>query len=417
MTQSRSGSAFIYVTSLFFVWGFITATNDVLVPAVRSIFTLNYSESMLTQFAFFLSYGIVSLPASTLVARLGASRSILLALGAMVAACLIMPLATVLDSYWVVLLALFVLGSGIALLQVSANPLAASLGRPEHSHLRLTLSQAFNSLGTAIAPYVGSLVVLRGGVFSGGQDAVANRAESLGHINMAYGAAALVLVLLAIALWRVRTAFDAGGQELQVGQVSPFEALKSRWALAGGAAIFLYVGAEVAVGSILINFLVQPQILGASYEEAGRLVALYWSGAMVGRFAGSLLMRRFQAATLLTGVTVMAGLLCLAVTQLTHWPAAVAALAVGLCNSIMFPTIFTLTLERSSAPQASTSGLLCTAIVGGALLPQAMGRVADTAGISLGFLIPACAYAGLVFFAVAARRSKAMLRVAAVSLH
>jgi len=407
----KQNHAFIYVTSLFFAWGFVTATLDPLVPLVRSVFTLSYSESLLTQFAFFLSYGIVSLPASSFVARKGSAVSIIVALLCMVLGCLIFPLATSLRAYWMVLVALFVLGSGITLLQVAANPLAASLGSPERSHLRLTLSQAFNSLGTVLAPWIGAMVMLRGGVFAGGSSE-----ESLRSVDLTYVVMAGFIALLAFGIWRVRSLLSAAEEAHE--SHSPFEALGSRWALGGAASIFLYVGAEVSVASLMINFLMQPQILGISAERAGWLLGYcYWGGAMVGRFAGSWLMSRFPAGKLLALAAVAAALLCLTVTQLGGAVAAVAALSVGLFNSIMFPTIFTLTLERSTAARASTSGLLCVAIVGGALLPQLVGLVADAAGaLAPTFFVPAFAYLLIGLFALATVRAPA-IRLAEESPH
>jgi FHS family L-fucose permease-like MFS transporter len=406
MTQSasRSSLAFTYVTTLFFAWGFVTATLDPLVPLVRSVFTLSYSESLLTQFAFFLSYGIISLPAAGFVARRGSAASIIIALLCMVAGCLIFPLATNLRAYPLVLLALFVLGSGITLLQVAANPLAAALGSPERSHLRLTLSQAFNSLGTVLAPIIGSVMMLRGGVFGAGSDIESNRAESLKHVDQSFLLVALAVLFLAAGLWRVRRLLVTPGLTPQDTWSSPLAALGSRWAVAGAVGIFLYVGAEVSIGSVIISFLIQPQILAVVPERAGFLLSFYWLGAMVGRFAGSLLLARWRAGPLLTGAALIAGLLCITVSQTTGRLAAAAVLSIGLFNSIMFPTIFTLTLERSSVPAPATSGLLCVAIVGGAILPQLVGKVADNAGLSVTFLVPALAYLGIALFAAATAR-------------
>ena len=412
---ARMNQAFIYVTSLFFAWGFITATLDTLVPLVKSVFTLSYSESLLTQFAFFLSYGIVSLPASSLVARKGSAVSIIIALTTMVVGCLIFPVATSLRAYPLFLAALFVLGSGITLLQVAANPLAAALGTPGKSHMRLVLSQAFNSLGTTIAPYLGARLLLSGGVFSGNQDEAA-LAESLHKVDTAYLIVAAALALLTFGLWRVRVYLTAASLAADEAPHSPFEALKSRWAVAGAVGIFLYVGAEVSVGSLVINFLVNT--LGIPYEEGGHLLSFYWGGAMVGRFIGSILLSRFRAGPLLTIAALAACALCAVVSQSGGDVAAAALLSIGLFNSIMFPTIFTLTLERSSAPPASTSGLLCMAIVGGALLPQLVGRVADATSLSLAFLVPSAAYLCIAFFAAASsRKAPVVLAEAGQSPH
>lgn len=401
---AKPNAAFAYVTMLFFAWGFVTATIDPLVPAVRSIFSLGYAESLLTQFAFFLAYGIVSLPAAGIVGRLGAARSVIAALLVMVAGCLLMPVATLVRAYPLVLLALFVIASGITLLQVAANPLSAALGRPERSHFRLTLSQAFNSLGTVLAPYIGAQIMLSGGVFAGPARGEADIAASLRAIDTAFLLIAGVILVLAWFLFRVRHRITAAAPAIAGGGASVAGAFRSRWAVAGALAIFLYVGAEVSIGSVMINFLEQPGVLGVPAQRAGELLALYWGGAMIGRFAGSALLARLPAGALLATAAAVAAALCLLVSQSAGTVAGVAALSIGLFNSIMFPTIFTLTLERSSASTPATSGLLCMAIVGGAVLPLLVGTVADRAGLAPAFLVPALAYLLIAGFGVAAAR-------------
>jgi MFS transporter, FHS family, L-fucose permease len=401
-------AAFIAVTTLFFAWGFITAMIDPLIPSVRAIFSLSYTQSMLTQFAFFMSYGIVSLPGATLVARAGYGRSILLALTAMIAGCLFMPVATYLQRYELVLVALFVIGSGITVLQLAANPLAAVLGAPERSHYRLTLSQSFNSLGTVISPYLGSMLLLRGGVFASNGAAVddAGRAASLHNIDTGFLSIAAMLVLLLVFIWRSSNRLNNSAPPPAPAHDSVLGALKSRWALLGAAAIFLYVGAEVSIGSALTNFLHQPDMLDVTLDRAGQISSVYWLGAMIGRFAGSVLLTRVRATLLLSLAAAFAAVLCLCVNQGTGMTAAACALAIGLCNSIMFPTIFTLTLERSSASAAGTSGLLCMAIIGGALLPQVAGRVADASGLHAAFLVPMAAYIVITVFAMSAAKAR-----------
>lgn len=418
MTSKTNGlrAAFISVTTLFFAWGFITATIDPLIPSVRAIFSLTYTESMLTQFAFFMAYGVVSLPGAALVARLGYGRSIIVALVAMIAGCLVIPLATHLGLYELVLVALFIIASGITVLQVAANPLAAALGPPERSHFRLVLSQAFNSLGTVIAPFLGSMVMLSGGMFAAHEgavevDAVARRSESLRSIDTAFLVIVAMIVLLTLLIWRFRKRMEAAAPALATGPKTPvMAALASRWAVFGAIAIFLYVGAEVSIGSIMINFLHQPEVLDVTLERAGKLLSLYWMGAMVGRFAGSALLTRVPAAKLLAIFALMASALCLTVSQTGGGAAAYSAIAVGLFNSIMFPVIFTLTLERSTASQAATSGLLCMAIVGGAILPLTVGRIADKLGLHAAFLVPMVAYAAISVFAMASARARVTTR-------
>jgi MFS transporter, FHS family, L-fucose permease len=415
-TKRDLTAALAAVTTLFFAWGFITAMIDPLIPSVRAIFSLTYAQSMLTQFAFFLAYGVVSLPAAALVARLGYSRSVICALLAMIAGCLIVPLATKVDHYELVLVALFVIAGGITVLQVAANPLAAALGAPERSHLRLTLSQAFNSLGTVIGPYLGATLMLRGGLFAssngaaaGAVDAATLRSESLRNIDTSFLLIAGLIGALALFIWSFRRRLAIATPPAQA-QDSVTGALRSRWAVLGAGAIFLYVGAEVSVGSNLINFLHQSDVLDLTQERAGKLVSLYWLGAMVGRFAGSALLARFRAVRLLSVNAFVAAVLCLAVSQGAGVFAAGCALAIGLFNSIMFPNIFTLTLERSTASPAATSGLLCMAIVGGAVLPPATGLIADyitgSAGLHSAFLLPMVAYALICGFAVTAARAR-----------
>ena len=411
--SSRSGhnlsAAFIAVTTLFFAWGFITAMIDPLIPSVRAIFNLSYTQSMLTQFAFFMSYGIVSLPGAALVARAGYGRSILIALVAMIVGCLVVPVATSVHRYELVLVALFIIGSGITVLQLAANPLAAVLGSSERSHFRLTFSQAFNSLGTVIAPYLGSMLMLHGGVFEKGgsaADAVAGREVSLRSIDTSFLWIAAMITLLAVFIWRFSGRLNRAAPPPAPAHDSILHALQSRWALLGSAAIFLYVGAEVSIGSTMINFLHQPDVLDVTLERAGKLTALYWLGAMIGRSVGSALLTRLRATLLLGIAAATAAVLCLSVSQGAGMVAAGCAISVGLFNSIMFPTIFTLTLERSSASAAATSGLLCMAIIGGAILPQITGRIADAAGLHAAYLLPMAAYVAIGVFAMMAAKAR-----------
>ncbi|WP_428151955.1 glucose/galactose MFS transporter [Brevundimonas sp.] len=477
-----TGLAFAYVTTLFFAWGFATSLIDPLVAAVRGVFSLNFTEALLTQFAWFTAYGVFALPAAFVLARLGYARSIVGALGVMVLGALIVPLSTLLDFYPGVLAALFVIGGGVTLLQVAANPLAAALGSERGSHFRLVLSQAFNSLGTVVGPLLGATVMLSGGIFvAGGVTALGSfsalillglgvvfglvagallgglrrdlkgwiplgaaiglavgwliflqnyigglapsaapsapveaapavldpalRAQTLANIDAVFIGLAVFFALLAGFIWIIRSKLSLASVSTEKG-ASPFEALKSRWAVFGAIGIFIYVGSEVAIGSLMTNFLESSNILSLSVSDAGRLVALYWAGALMGRFAGSALLTRIPAATLLIVFTTVAAILCAVVTQTGGATAAFAALAVGLFNSIMFPAIFTLTLERSTAPASATSGLLVFGIIGGAILPLVAGRVADAAGvINPAFYVPLVGYILLVVFAVAASRA------------
>lgn len=416
MTDTQSakprgtGLAFAYVTTLFFAWGFATSLIDPLIAAVRKVFDLTTTEALLTASAWFIAYAVVSIPAAGLLGRLGYSRSIIFALGVMVVGCLIIPLATLVDVYEIVLLGLFVIASGVTLLQVAANPLVAVLGSPRGSHARLNFSQFFNSLGTTLGPLLGSGVLLTGGVFAAGAVVtVATRDESLRSIDFAFLGLGGFFALVAFFIFTARKKINAAAAGAQGdAMASPLKAFSSRWAVFGALAIFVYVGSEVTIGGLLTNFLASPSILNLPEVDAGRLVSFYWGGAMIGRLIGAALLTRVPAGVLLTVNTVIAATLCLVVTQTSGTTAAYAAIGVGFFNSIMFPTIFTLTLERSTAPVSATSGLLCTAIVGGAVLPLIGGMLVDDAAeiFNPAFFVPMVGYLLLVVFALAASRAR-----------
>ena len=406
-------AAFIIVTCLFFAWGFITSLIDPLVAAVKGIFSLSDLEAQLSASAFFIAYGVMSFPAAVLLARKKAVPTILIALVMMVAGCLIMLAAANIAIYSIVLLGLFVLASGITILQVAANPLAAALGAPEGSHFRLTLSQTFNSLGTFIGPYLGAVLFLKGVEVKEGTvitDAV--RDQSLAGIDSACFWIAGLIILIAFFIWSGRRVITAAAppppaETATRGIVSTFaDAVSSRWALLGGAAIFLYVGAEVAIGTQMALFLNSDGVLGISLEDAGKMVSLYWGGAMVGRLIGSGLLTRVRATTLLATFTAIACALCLYVFAVGGVSSGYAALSIGLFNSIMFPVIFTLTLERSTASEEATSGFLCFSIVGGAAIPPLVGLVSGNSSYVTAFIVPAICYALLCGFALAASRTR-----------
>lgn len=406
--RRRTLPAFAAVTTLFFAWGFITSNNDPLIVALRAAFHLDYTQALLTQIVFFLAYGLLSLPAAWLTSRIGPVDMILGSLGIMASGCLLVFASTSAGDFWPILAALFVLASGFTALQVAANPLAAELGAPQRSHLRLNFAQSFNSLGVVVGVHFGSLVMLADPALRAASSSamdVARRGELLRAVDRAFliMAALLAGLLLMFACLRGflsratpnhRTAVPAG----------MFEALRSPWAIFGAAAIGLYVGAEVSIGSIMINFLNQRSVLGLPFDDAGAYLAnFYWGGALCGRLVGTALLTKVRATWLLVGCGIIAALLCLTVLASHGHVAGYAALAIGFFNSIMFPTIFTITLERSGVSQSSTSGLLCVAIFGGALLPVAVGTIADTLGLSASFIVPLAAYAFIAFFAAAAR--------------
>lgn len=403
--------AFLSVITLFFAWGFISSNNDPLIATLKASFDLNYTEALLTQLVFFTAYGLMSIPAAAVLSRAGAVPTILAALSIMIAGCLLVQFVTRYQSFEIILAALFVLGIGITMLQVAANPLAAALGPPERSHFRLTFAQAFNSLGVVLGVYYGSAIMLGEDVLKAGHAPInnaADRAIALAGVTHAFLIIAAMLVALMLFIWASRRRIAAAAKaSADRHPGSALGALKSRWAVFGAIAIGLYVGAEVSIGSIMINFLNRPEILDLPLETAGfYLGSIYWMGALIGRFIGSALLTRVSATRLLAIAAAAAATLCAIVATSAGPIAAFAALAVGLFNSIMFPTIFTITLERSGVSQASTSGLLCLAIVGGGMLPFAVGRFADASSLSLAFVIPMLGYAAIAMFAVLAARAR-----------
>lgn len=404
LRQLGIGGAFLSVTTLFFAWGFISSNNDPLIVALRAAFQLNYTQGLAIQLVSFLAYGLWSLPAASLGNRMGPANTILIALTTMIAGCLLVRLVLPWDSYGAILAALFVLALGITTLQVAANPLAAALGPQRTSHFRLNFAQTFNSLGVVLGVNYGASLMLGDRVLTAGQGRIssaAERAELLGAVSVTYAIMAAMLAALALLAWFQRKRI---AQVTAVVQHSPaasvLDALRSRWALSGALAIGLYVGAEVSIGSIMINFLHSREVMNLPLEAGGRYLAnLYWGGALVGRFIGSILLTRVSAGRLLAACAFSAALLCLFALSDAGPVSGYAALAVGLFNSIMFPTIFSLTLERSGVSQSSTSGLLCLAIAGGGALPFLVGRLADSTSLAAAFVIPAAAYLVIALFA------------------
>jgi MFS transporter, FHS family, L-fucose permease len=411
-SAAGTAGAFAVVTSLFFAWGFITSLIDPLVAAVKGIFSLTDLQAQLSASAFFIAYGVMSFPAAVLLSRRRSVPTILIALALMVAGCLLMLWAATVAVYGLVLFGLFILASGITILQVAANPLAAVLGPPGRSHFRLTFSQAFNSLGTFIGPYLGAVLFLKGvEVKEGTAITDSARASSLAGIDAAFLWIAALIALLGVFIWVSRrlitnAAPPPPGETARRGIVATFiEAASSRWALFGGAAIFLYVGAEVAIGTQMALFLNSDDVLGISLEDAGKMVSLYWGGAMVGRLVGSALLTRVAATTLLAIFAAAACAICLYIFAVGGMSSGYAALTIGLFNSIMFPVIFTLTLERSTASEEATSGFLCFSIVGGAAIPPLVGLVSGASDYVTAFIVPAICYAILAAFAIAASRA------------
>jgi len=380
------------VVALFFIWGGLTSLNDILIPKLKGLFQLSYAEAMLTQFAFFMAYFIVSLPAGRLVARVGYLKGIVIGLGVMALGCVMFVPAAASGVYATFLAALFVLAAGITVLQVAANPLIANLGRAATSHSRLTLAQAFNSLGTTLFPPIGAALIL-------GNAQQANAASVVGH---AYVGIAIALVLVAAFFWLRRRQLPATA-EAATDLGGSFGLLRHPRLGGGVASIFLYVGAEVAIGSLLVNYLTQPDVMALSSEAAGKMLAFYWGGAMVGRFIGAGALRLLSPGKVLAGVAVGAAALALLSAASTGSFAGWALLAVGLMNAIMFPTIFSLGVEGLGERTPQGSGLLCMAIVGGALIPLAVGALADATSLATALVIPAACYLLIAAYGWSAR--------------
>ena len=389
------------VTALFFMWGFLTALNDILIPHLRGVFTLSYAQAALVQFTFFGAYFLTALPWGRVVTRLGYQRGIVLGLAiAGVGALLFHPAAGRL-SYGLFLGALFVLAAGITLLQVAANPYVTVLGPPETASSRLNLTQAFNSLGTTLAPLVGGLLIFAAAVGPG--SSTADRLATARTVQGPYVGLAVALFLLAgvIALARlprIAAEGEGDGSGPHEGAGAPRHVLGVRHLMLGAIGIFVYVGAEVTIGSFLINYLGLPRIAGLDEGAASRYVAYYWGAAMVGRFAGAALLRRGDPGRLLAAFAVAAAVLT-TIAVLGGGPLAMwAVLAVGLCNSIMFPTIFTLAIRGLGRRTGEGSSILIMAIVGGALVPLACGVLADRVGLQAAFVLPALCYLYVVWY-------------------
>lgn len=408
-SRPRSGAAepiVVLVGLLFFAWGFSTVLVDSLIPKLKALFALSYGEVMLTQFCFFAAYFIMSIPASYLLNRLGYGKAIVLGLAVMALGDLGFAPAASLGVFWGFLATLFVTASGITLLQVASNPLMASLGDPTKSHSRLTLAQAFNSLGTFVGPYIGASFILGDNgaapvdpTTASPQDLATYRVAEAHAVQMPFLAIAALLIALAITFWLMRRASGIPPLDSKAPVGIGLDLLRRHPRLVFGAlSIFVYVGAEVTIGSLMTNYLMQPDILGWKAADAGRMVSFYWGGAMVGRFIGSFLLRLVAPGKLLSMAAVIAGSLSLSASLLVGVQASVAIIAVGLFNSIMFPTIFTLGLEGLGEETPRGSGILCMAIVGGAIIPPLSGLVADHFGVATALLVPVLCYGWIAVY-------------------
>lgn len=406
------------VTTLFFMWGFLTSLNDILIPHLKSIFDLNYFEVMFVQFCFFLAYAVFSIPAGIIIERVGYKKSMVAGLLIMGLGSLLFVPAAMVPSFPLFLLALTVLATGITGLQVSANPYVAVLGSAKTASSRLTLTQAFNSLGTVLGPRLGAALILGGvatytaeqlGTMSP-QALHAYRVQEASTVKLPYALIAVALIVLGIVIARFKLPQIP---QAEGGHATPTGAHDSIWhhrnLVMGAIAIFTYVGAEVAIGSFLVNYLHEPYIGNLTLVQAGAYLAFgYWFGAMVGRFAGSWVLRQVPPrAVLALHALVAATLVCTSMAT-TGAFAMWSMILVGLFNSIMFPTIFTLGIEGLGPLTGEGSGLLNTAIVGGAVIPLAQGLIADRVGIHHAFILPVLCYLYIALFAMKGKQLQAV---------
>jgi FHS family L-fucose permease-like MFS transporter len=399
----------LFVMGLFFIFGGITSLNDVIIPKLKELFTLNYTQAMLVQFCFFTAYAVIGIPGARLVKKIGYMRGAVAGLVTMMAGCLMFIPASQTATYALFLLALFVLASGVVIVQVVANPLISLLGKPETVHSRLTFAQAFNSAGTTVFPYFGSILILgslatvTADQLSGVELDAYRTAESQAIVHGYLGIAAALAVVAGV-VWLFRNALKGEKHEASSG-LAGLDLLKRKRFGFGALCIFLYVGAEVAIGSLIVNYLMQSHVMGLEEQTAGKLIAYYWGGAMVGRFIGSAVLRVISPGMVLAAVAVGAIALIAFSTQTTGAVSGYSLLAVGLMNAIMFPTIFTLACEKLGPRAADGSGIINVAIFGGAVIPLLTGMIADATGsLALAFILPAACYAVIAGFGWYARR-------------
>jgi len=397
------------LTSLFFMWGFITCLNDILIPHLKSIFILNYTQVMLVQFCFFAAYLIVSVPSGYFVETFNYQKGIVTGLIITSMGCLMFYPAAEILSFPLFLAALFVLASGITLLQVAANPYVTILGKPETASSRLTLTQAFNSLGTTVAPYFGSLFILTSAIKKtdelkslSTETLTTYQTTQAELVQGPYLWLAGCLLFIALIFTLIKLPDFIPAENDHTDSDNPANDNKNAWhyrhLVLGAVGIFVYVGAEVAIGSFLISYLGEPEIVGLSAQDASKYVSFYWGGAMLGRFVGASLMQRIPAGKLLTFHAIIAATLVV-ITMISSGGIAMwSILAIGLFNSIMFPTIFSLALNGLGKHTGQGSGILCAAIVGGAVLPVVQGMFADRIGIQHAFIIPALCYCYIAYY-------------------
>ncbi|MBQ4859285.1 L-fucose:H+ symporter permease [Pseudoalteromonas sp. MMG007] len=380
------------MTTLFFLWGFITVLNDVLIPRLKGVFDLSYFEAMLVQLCFFGAYFIVSIPAGILVKQLGYKKGILTGLIVASVGCMLFYPAVVVHEYWLFLGALFVLAAGVTVLQVSANPYVAALGPEKTASSRLNLAQALNALGTTVGPYVGGIL------FFGTAGTLAASAASAESVKVPYLMLAAALLLIAIIFAFIKLPEIDAHKEKNNAAIESRSLTQAPHLTMGVLAIFCYVGGEVAIGSFLVNYFGEAHIAGLEEHAAAALISYYWGGAMVGRFIGSALLQKIapSKAIAFNAFSVIALLL---ITIFTQGDIALySVLAIGLFNSIMFPTIFSVAIEKLGSLTSKGSGWLCLAIVGGALVPLLQGFIADTVNIQQSFFVPMICYVFIAWY-------------------
>lgn len=400
------------ITTLFFMWGFLTALNDILIPHLKNVFELNYTQSMFIQFTFFFAYFVMSLPAGKVIEKFGFKNGIVIGLAiAGIGSILFVP-ASILPNYGLFLFALFTLATGITILQVAANPYVSILGPAEGASSRLNLAQAFNSLGTTLAPFLGGMFILSELVYpSGGTEAEmqAFREMEAASVQMPYLGLGLTLFLIAFVISRLHLPkIESTTEKISEVASNTFKAALSHKPLLFGVfGIFVYVGAEVSIGSFLVNYLTFLKIDGISSEKAAAgYVSLYWGGAMIGRFIGSLLMKKIKPGVLLGFFAILSSSLVVISINSSGAVAMWTILSIGLFNSIMFPTIFTLAIHNMGDLTGKASSLLIMAIVGGAVLPVLQGTFADSIGLATSFLLPAVCYIYIAYYGFQGHKAK-----------
>ena len=396
-SQQNHTPALVVLTTLFFMMGFITCMNDILIPHLKDIFDLTYVQAMLIQFCFFTAYAIMSIPMGYLVGKIGYKNGVISGFVLTAIGCLLFYPAAGSHSYATFLGALFILASGVTLLQVAGNPYVTLLSKPGKESVTLTLVQAFNSLGTTIAPQIGAFLILADATQT------VSKAEQISSVQIPYLGLAGLLIILAVFVKMIRLpdARKIAEEESEHNHDGKHSVWQYRHLVFGAAGIFCYVGAEVSIGSLLVSVL--GYLKGMDHSSAAKYLSFYWGGAMVGRFLGSAIMAKIApnrylafnatAAVALSGVSMLAGK---ASADIAMW----ALLAIGFFNSIMFPTIFSLATKGLGRFTSSASGVLCTAIVGGAIVPVVQGWVADTQGLMISFVVSAICYVYIVFFAI-----------------